>query len=62
MEKRFDATNAHTMPTEVRFAYQKETGMLGIWLGKRQGKDYPRLALLGPDQLRELRSWIIGLR
>jgi hypothetical protein len=52
-EKRFDVVNAHAEPTVLRVILNDPVGV-ELWLGKQQGRDYPRLASLNFKQAKEL--------
>lgn len=54
-EKEFNVTNAHAEPTVLRVVLNEPVGV-HLWLGKQQGRDYPRLASLSFRQARELAS------
>jgi hypothetical protein len=52
MEKRYRAVNAHAEDTILRVVIKEH--WVDLWLGKQQGRDYPRLARLKVDQAKDL--------
>lgn len=56
-ERSYPATSANGYDTTLRVAV-KEHGV-ELWIGKRQGRDWPRRALIGTDQARDLLAWLV---